>query len=107
MANAEDKRAAKRISCPCDLLFEGVGVAESPINPRISDVSATGAFIDSMIVLPVGAVCKLRFPIGATEISVNARVCNSMPQFGMGVRFLDLTDEQRARIEQFVREQSQ
>lgn len=104
MMAERDKRAAKRISHPCEVECDGVSVAESPLNPRISDISVTGAFVDSMIALPQGTILKLKFPLLSRDLFVDAEVCHSMPQFGMGVRFLNLTEEQRAVIEQFIRE---
>jgi hypothetical protein len=48
----------------------------------------------------------LSFKVGAQEVQVAAEVMHTMPQFGMGVRFLNLSGEGRAAIEALVREQS-
>ena len=91
--NAE-KRGSTRINYHCEVECYGVGVG--PLNPRIADLSATGAFIDSITVAPVGSLLRLKFPVGADTIFLTAEVCHSMPQIGMGVRFLDLTAQARA-----------
>jgi len=96
----EEHRRATRISYPCEV--ECTGVGENPLNPRISDLSATGAFIDSMNAVPVGSKMALKFTLPTGSISVNAEVVHAMEHFGMGVRFLDLSDEERRLIEEVV-----
>lgn len=97
MADPE-KRSARRIPFPCEVECPGAGD-----HPRLSDLSATGAFIDSLNGVPEGSRVNLKFslPTGVL-VSVDAEVVHSMPHFGMGVRFLDLADEQRRAIEQVV-----
>ena len=43
MSDPANKRASERVSYPCEVECSGVGIGLSPLNPRISDVSATGA----------------------------------------------------------------
>jgi hypothetical protein len=96
-----EKRGAKRVPFFCEV--ECTGAGDDPLSPRISDLSATGAFIDSMVAVPAGSRLTLKFtlPDGQPAV-INAEVVHSMPHFGMGVRFLELTDEQRRAIDQLV-----
>jgi hypothetical protein len=103
---SDDKRASRRVMNVIDLDCRTVEDAEAPIAARISDLSTTGAFLDSMNPLPVGTRLVLRFMAGAQEVQAAAEVVHSMPSFGMGVRFLDLSGEGRAAIEALVREQA-
>jgi hypothetical protein len=98
----DDKRASKRVSYPCEVECSGVGVGMSPLNPRISDLSVTGAFIDSMVTLPEGTSLKLKFSLPSLVVSCMGVVMHEMPQFGMGVRFLDLTPQQTVALEEIV-----
>jgi PilZ domain-containing protein len=100
----QDKRAAPRLSYPCDVECVGLGV--NPTSPRISDLSATGAFVDCINTLPVGSRLVLRFSLPFQDVTATAEVVHAMPQFGMGVRFLDLSPAARGAIEQLVREGS-
>ncbi len=103
MADLE-RRSAKRISFRSEVECTGSGDS-SPLNPRISDLSVTGAFIDSLAEVPAGSRLNLKFPLPTGMlVSVNAEVVHSMPNFGMGVRFLDLADEQRRAIETLIEE---
>lgn len=95
-----DKRGAKRIAYPCEV--ESTGVGANPMNPRISDLSVTGAFIDSMSAVPVGSCLKLKFTLPTGKMVVDAEVVHAMEHFGMGVRFLNLTDEQRQALERVI-----
>jgi hypothetical protein len=98
-----EKRAAKRIPYHSEVECSTTG--NTPLDPKISDLSATGAFIDSMNGLPAGTRLYLRFPLPNGEtVSVEAEVVHSMPHFGMGVRFLDLAEGPRRAIEKLVDE---
>jgi hypothetical protein len=100
--NDSDKRASKRVSYPCEVDCSGVGVGMSPLNPRISDLSVSGAFVDSMVTLPPGTKLRLKFALPSLVVNVIGEVMHDMPQFGMGVRFVDLTPEQKVAIEEVV-----
>jgi hypothetical protein len=95
-----DRRSAKRVSYLCEVEWEGNGM--SRINTRVNDLSVTGAFIDAMTCFAVGSMLKLKFRIREIPIEVNAEVRYSMPQVGMGVRFLDLKPEHIAALESLV-----
>ena len=98
----EDKRTSKRVSYPCEVECYGVGVGMSPLNPRISDLSETGAFVDSMVTLPAGTKLKLKFSLPSLVVACTGEVMHEMPQFGMGVRFLELTPEQQVALREVV-----
>ncbi len=74
----------------------------APVTARISDLSVTGAFLDCLNTLPMGTRLGLRFALNDHLVTVAAEVVHSMPQFGMGVRFLNLSPESRATIEQLA-----
>jgi type IV pilus assembly protein PilZ len=100
-----DKRSDQRISYPCEVECSGMGTgANNPLNPRLSDLSVTGAFIDSVVPVPKGTKLKLKFSVRERPINVIAEVVHEMPQFGMGVRFLDLTAEDRSAIQELIRQ---
>jgi hypothetical protein len=98
-----ENRQSRRVAHACEVTCTGVGGSNvSPLNPRISDLSATGAFIDCMTQIPQGSQVKLKFDLAGRSIATAAVVAHSMPSFGMGVRFLDLSEEDRKAIEDFV-----
>lgn len=99
---SEDRRAAKRILYITEAVLEG----SRSVGSRISDVSANGAFVETINPSFVGSVFRLLFWLRESEIRVTVEVRYSMPQLGTGVCFLDLSHEDRALIERLVQEQS-
>ncbi len=98
-----DRRAAKRVNYYAEARLEGIDLGRA--NVRLADLSTIGAFIDARTVLPAAATARLRFEIDSQEIVVTVEVRYSMSGFGMGVRFVDLTEADRRRIEGFVARQ--
>jgi hypothetical protein len=102
MPDSDDKRAEKRVSYPCEVDCSGVGVGMSSISPRISDLSVSGAFVDSMVTVPVGTRLRMKFSLPSLVVDCLGEVVHEMPQFGMGVRFLELTPLQKVALEEVV-----
>ena len=102
---SENKRSSPRVFNVVDVECYTIDETATPVAARMSDVSTTGAFLDSMAGLQPGTRVALRFMVGQQEARVSAVVVHTMPQFGMGVRFLNLPPEARAAIEAMVREQ--
>jgi hypothetical protein len=96
-----DRRSKMRVSCFADAELDGLDVSRR-LQVRIADLSTTGAFVDVRSVLPSGTKTMLKFTLEGRSISTPVEVCYSMPSFGMGVRFLELTPEDSAFVERFV-----
>ena len=94
-------RAYNVVEVDCHTLDE----TATPVAVRMSDLSTTGAFLDSMAGLRAGTRLSLRFMVGEQEVKATAEVVHTMPQFGMGVRFLEVSPEGRAAIERLLQEQ--
>ncbi len=103
---SDAKRLSPRVSNVVELECHTLDETETPVAARMSDLSTTGAFLDSINGLPPGTKLALRFQAGQREVSVAAEVVHTMPNFGMGVRFLSLSGEDRAAIEALIREQA-
>src|SRR5262245_34410510 len=96
----KERREAKRISHLCEVECKGADVGR--LATRINDLSMTGAFIDSIATYPPGTILKLRFHVKQVLIETTAEVRYSMPKAGMGVRFMDLTEENSAALENLI-----
>lgn len=70
------------------------------------DVSAGGLFIRTKSPLPVNSEVTLSFRLGpqAPAINCQGKVVNSLPNLGMGIQFLDLNEESRLALQNFVDE---
>lgn len=95
-----DRRESKRITYICEVECETAGAHR--ITTRINDISLTGMFIDSMTSFAVGSVLKLKFRVRDRLIEALGEVRYSMPQVGMGVRFINLNAEQTAVLESLI-----
>src|SRR4030095_1549454 len=88
----QEKRGAPRVAYVSDVVCEGEGTR---LIARTSDISVSGVFIHSKLCCDAGSLLQLKFEIAATHIETVGEVCYSIPQVGMGVRFLDLKPEFR------------
>lgn len=72
---------------------------------RSADLSAGGMFIESIAAFPRDTVLKLKFKLGDNDsapVVVQARVLYVAKGIGVGVEFMDLTPEDRTRIERLL-----
>ena len=96
-----EKRGSSRNALLLEVRYEGAGVRAET---RISDISDTGTYIDTISPLPVGSSLKLRFTLpGGHVIEAEGVVKNSQPQNGMGVQFINLNPDDRRRIRDLLR----
>ncbi len=101
--NSGQRRCSKRVVYYSEAAVEGLDVGRAEM--RVSDLSMSGAFIDSRTVLPAGTMSKLTFRVRDREIQVTIVVRYAIPEIGMGVHFLNLGPEDCALIEDVVKAQ--
>ena len=85
-----------------DVVCEGAGTR---LIARTSDLSASGVFIHSKLCCEAGSILRLKFSVTSTQIETVGEVCYSIPQIGMGVRFVDLKPEYQAAISTLIEKQ--
>jgi hypothetical protein len=92
-------RQHNRYAAYRDLAIAYEGYSES-IPVRAPDISASGMFINTGRRFPEGAVVKVRFRLTRSSYEVNARaeVRYCLPGVGIGVEFIEITDEDRSAI---------
>ena len=100
MMQGKERREAKRVSYICEVECQGIGI--NRLATRITDLSTTGAFIDSMTCFTQGTILKIKFRVKDIPIETDCEVRYSMPQMGMGVRFLNLKPEHLSVLDNFV-----
>jgi hypothetical protein len=96
-----ERRGARRIEYSCEVECEGA--SPDPIRPRMRDLSATGAFIESSTPVRPGVHLMFSFVLPSGRIFLTAEVVR-LADGGMGVRFLDLTESQQHLIDAAVAE---
>ena len=96
----KERREAKRISYICEVECEGAGI--SHLATRITDLSTTGAFIDSMTNYAPGTRLTLKFRIKDIMIETQCEVRYSLRQTGMGVRFVHMPHQSLTVLEHLI-----
>jgi c-di-GMP-binding flagellar brake protein YcgR len=68
------------------------------------DIGVGGMFVETSEPLPTGSLLRLRFHLddGGTIVIATAEVMYTVTKLGMGVRFLELSPEDRNRIDVLV-----
>ena len=93
----DERRRYDRSRLIVDVFFDGTdatGVAST------KDISAGGFYMNTQANLPEGAVLLVRIPFpDGKQIVANAEVIYSNPARGVGLRFQNLSEENRDLIE--------
>jgi hypothetical protein len=98
---SQERRGFKRVTYPCEA--RGYGVGESLFKASISDLSVDGAFVHTTTELPPGTIVLLRFEAAGARLKLEGEVIHCQRGSGLGVRFVSLTETQRAAIESIGR----
>ena len=95
----EERRRHDRSRLIIDVFFAGedaTGVAST------KDISLGGLYMNTRAQVPEGQTLMIRIPMGTQEIVCSAEVVYRNPGLGLGVRFIDLSDEARALLEREI-----
>lgn len=68
----------------------------------ISDIGMEGCYVDSIIEVVEGEMVSFDLTIDATAVRFAGNVTYVLPGMGFGIRFLDLTEEQRLFLAVFI-----
>ena len=98
---SEEHRRSKRVIYYAEASIEDLGGGQA----RISDLSTSGAFVDTRSTFPPGTVMKVTFRVRDREIQVTVVVRYAIPDIGMGVHFMNLSPEDQAIIEEVIKAQ--
>ncbi len=99
----ETSRLALRIHSIRQIAVQYEGTEERIIS-RVPDVSTTGMFINTSRAYVEGAVLNLSFSLALSGVEVQARgeVRYSLPGVGVGVQFVDITENAIHSIEREI-----
>jgi hypothetical protein len=96
-----EQRMELRHTCCSDLqvVYEGFG---RHIEVRAPDISTQGMFINTPQIFPEGTVLKIRFRLGHSGrmIQVRGEVRYCLAGVGVGVEFIDISEEMQTAIAQ-------
>ena len=108
---AREKRREARATIRARVDFE-IESEDTFVYEYMTNLSKAGIFLATRDPLPVGTVTRLRFTLpGEAEIAVRGRVAwinpyrpgGDNPNPGMGVEFLDLSEDHKEKIVRIVK----
>lgn len=106
MGDGAGQRRAPRRALAAQALVKEPGIQEEALPLDFSEISATGAFIATDLLLPVGQRLEARFdlPDGGPVVTQGqiVRVQYRNGRAGMGFAFEKMSPEDRARLRQFT-----
>lgn len=95
----QERRRHDRSRMIVDVFFDGKdakGVAST------KDISVGGLYMNTRAEIPDGETLMIRIPFGNEQIVCSAEVVYRNPGLGLGVRFIDLSDEARAVLQREI-----
>ncbi|MFQ5694525.1 MAG: PilZ domain-containing protein [Terriglobia bacterium] len=97
------QRDYERRSQPRVQPAETIWVDYPDLKPRVRDMSLAGAYIEDARPLLRGHVCSIRLTLSQQQ-SVNAKaiVRRTDPGVGMAVEFVEISAEDRRRLQRFL-----
>ena len=98
----EERRNAKRFKYFCRIEWQDRGISKTG---RIRNLSVEGAYIRTLNPAPEGSVLKLSFQVGLVDVETKVEVIHRRPNYGMGVRFLELTPPDATAIDNMLDEE--
>jgi hypothetical protein len=68
----------------------------------LTDISLHGCYVEAQATYPVGTVLQLKLTAHGIKVEASGNVRVSYPYLGMGIAFVDMTEENRARLKDLV-----
>ncbi len=96
----DHRRAVRR---QCKLPFEiRTGTSSFPIKGETSDVSLYGCYVQLLYTLPKDTIVELVLWLESTPLRTPAKVVTTDVNVGNGIEFLDMPEEERARLTAYL-----
>ena len=99
--DARDRRTSFRVKCATSVEIYPIGEA-APIRTRTADLSLGGCFLEMPNPLPKAAQVRIALWIKETKIWANGEIVTSTPGFGVGMRFTEITESDKAQLREFI-----
>jgi len=91
-----DRRTEKRCEVCLDAVWDG---KSGNYGARVTDLSEGGCYVDTMGEAQVGEVISFKLQLPAGEwLELSGEVAHQTPPLGFGLRFVDLSAEQREEL---------
>ena len=99
--DARDRRVHPRLKCTTSVEVYPTGQS-APIRSRTSDLSLGGCFLELPNPLPKGNQIRIALWVKEFKLWANGEVISSTPGFGIGVKFTEMTEQDKNQLRQFL-----
>jgi hypothetical protein len=100
--NERRKYPRTKTAIPIEFKPEGATVAS---RTETADLSLVGCYVEMSFTLPVGSELELGLWVEDQRLALSGIVTTHHPQFGNGIKFLNLSQENRAKLAHFLSDQ--
>lgn len=95
-----DRRTSPRVKCAVSVELKVEG--EASMWGKASDLSIGGCFVEMPIPLKQGTKFEIVLWISGTKLKVQAAVASSAPGYGIGIRFIDVSSQDKELLRGFI-----
>ena len=95
-----DRRSSPRVKCAVSVELKAEG--EPTMWGKATDLSIGGCFVEMPIPLQQDARFEIVLWISGTKLKVQAAVASSAPGYGIGIRFIDLSPQNKELLRSFI-----
>jgi hypothetical protein len=99
--DTQDRRTSARVKCTSSAEVYPTGET-APMRTRTADLSLGGCFLEMPNPLPKGTQIRIALWVKEFKLWANAEVITSTPGFGIGVKFTEMTEQDRSQLKQFI-----
>jgi hypothetical protein len=98
--NAERRKYPRRTAAiQIELRYEG---STAPIRTETSDICASGCYVQMSITLAIGSQLSVALWLGEWKLTAKGIVITLHPQFGNGIEFIRMSQENREKLERYL-----
>ena len=88
-----------KVAIPIEFKPEGAAVAS---HAETADLSLAGCYVEMSFTLPVGSKLELSLWVEDERLAAKGIVVTHHPQFGNGIEFLEMSQEDQAKLAHFL-----
>lgn len=100
----DDRRNEKRWDVCLDAVWDG---KSGNHDARVTDLSEGGCYVDTLGDATVGEILRFKLQLPSGDwLDLIGQVAHETPPLGFGMKFVDLTDEQREILHSLISNES-
>ena len=92
----KEQRKYERFPFREDIIIDGTKMCTS------MDICEGGLYVSAMQVFEKNSLIDIAIPVRGTKVALRAQVQYCQPGIGMGIRFVDMSDSQKAAIRELI-----